>query len=120
MMQRENISLPGAEWLIGQLLTVANTGIGNIKLGLPAAETLAATIAGLFAENAYLKKLLDSRVRVVDDKPEHRISISFGPGGQYVLHIPVQTDDDRRAIAGMMAGAAAKILYELENKDPAK
>lgn len=120
MTQRENIYLPGSEWLINQLLTIATTGIGNLKLGLPAAETLAATIASLFAENAYLKKLLDSRVQVIDNKFDHCVSISFGPGGQYVLHIPVQTDDDRRAIAGTMAGAAAKILYELENKDPAK
>lgn len=120
MTQRENITLPGSEWLIGQLLVIAKTGISNINLGIPSAETLAATIAGLFAENAYLKKLLDSRVQVVDDKPEHRISISFGPGGQYVLHIPATNDDDRRAVAGMMAGAAAKILYELENKDTIK
>lgn len=120
MTQRENMSIPGAEWLIGQLLTVASTGIGNIKLGFPAAETLAATIASLFAENAYLKKLLDSRVQIIDDKSARRISISFGPAGQYALHIPVQTDDDKRAVAGMMAGAAAKILYELENKDSGK
>lgn len=120
MTRAENISLPGTEWLLAQLLNVASTGIGNIKLGLPAAETLAATIASLFAENAYLKKLLDSRLTVVDEKAASRVSISFGPGGQYVLHIPVQTDDDRRAVAGMMAGAAAKILYELENKDAIK
>lgn len=120
MTQHENITLPGSEWLIGQLLVIAKTGISNINFGIPSAETLAAMIAGLFAENAYLKKLLDSRVQVVDDKSENRISISFGPAGQYVLHIPTTNDDDRRAIAGMMAEAAAKILYDVANKNNTK
>lgn len=119
-MQRENITIPGVEWILGQLLAVAHTGVGNIKLGLPAAETLAATIASLFAENEYLKKLLAARVQVIDNKNENTVSISFGPLNQYSLNIPVHSDEDRRAIAGMMAGAAAKILYELENKDHIK
>lgn len=121
MNTRENLlGFPaGAEWVLSQLMTVVKTGISTLHLGTPAADTLAAAIAALFAENELLKKLVDSRV-TVDATAENYVKISFGPGNQYVLHLPVTSDEDRRAVGAALSYAGAKILYELENKDDAK
>lgn len=112
---REQMLLPAIETLVGQLMLVAQTGLSNVKLNLPCAETLAAAIASLFAENEYLKKIIDSRV-AVDTTSAEAIKLAFGPQNQYCLHIPTPTVEERKAVATALLAAASKILLDSDNK----
>lgn len=122
MNQPKKFTLPpaSAEWLLTQLSWVAKTGISTLRLGNPAAEALAATIASLVTENEYLKKILGSRVLITSE--DKKVSIAFGPANRCVLDIPVNTDDERREIASALTAAGSKIMYELANanEQPAK
>lgn len=104
----ERFSLPpNTDWLLGQLLWVAQTGISNLKLSLPAAEELATAIARLVTENAHLKKLLASRIDVA--VTEQHVEIAFGPGNQYRLLLPAASPTEREAVAAALTAAAEKL-----------
>lgn len=120
MSETENFTFPpqSAEWVLTQLLRVAKTGVAGLKLGSPAAEMLASTIASIVKENEYLKKILGSRVIVTPE--DKKISIAFGPAHRCVLEIPVNSDDEKREVAAALADCAAKMLYELANPTDVK
>lgn len=115
MTPQTNKSFSGAptdatEWVVTQLEWVAKTGVVPVKLGDPAITTLAEKIAALVAENDYLKKIMDARVLVkVDDA---KISIAFGPGYRFSLDIPVNSVEEKKAVANAMLLSAAQILQD--------
>lgn len=108
-----NKELPKEEMLsyvgiLTGLLDVVNTGKLTTLFKNPAADELAARIVNVIDENRYLRALLGVMhpAVVVTDSA---FSVSFGPGKQYSLTIPVTNDGSRQDLLAALHAAIEKL-----------
>jgi hypothetical protein len=98
------------DWVVNQLLTVAQFGFKNlIPWPSESVRLLAEKIAALVAENTLLRKLLDN---TTPDTPISgaQFTITFGPEDQYKLHVPLTDIRTRHKLAKSLFAAAAALL----------
>lgn len=98
------------DWVVAQLLTVAQTGFKNL-LPWPneSVSVLAEKIAALVGEVEMLRKLLN-----VDTKPNpvvdgDTLTFTFGPDNRYSLHMPAVSPKARKQLANNLAAAALEL-----------
>lgn len=110
-----NAELPEAQFMsvdsmLAVLLKIANTGVNTLKIpSNPIASQLATVIATLAAENASLKKLMSALSPVSATETTDTVDISFGPGGAYVLRIPMASEEQRRELSKQFVKLAADL-----------
>jgi hypothetical protein len=95
--------------LLTGLLKVAKTGINTLNISNPVANQLAATIASLAAENEYLKKLMSALSPISATETADTVDISFGPGGAYLLRLPIASETQRRELSRQFVALAAAL-----------
>lgn len=96
--------------LLSGLLKVATTGINTLKTpNNPLAAQLAATIANLAAENDYLKKLMSALSPIAATETADTVDISFGPGGAYLLRLPISSEAQRRELSQQFVKLASSL-----------
>lgn len=95
--------------LLTGLLKIAKTGINSLNISNPVAAQLAATIAGLAAENEYLKKLMSALSPITATETADTVDISFGPGGAYILRLPIASELQRRELSQHFVKLAATL-----------
>jgi hypothetical protein len=95
--------------LLTGLLKVAKTGINTLHISNPVANQLAATIAALAAENEYLKKLMSALSPITATEAADTVDISFGPGGAYLLRLPIASENQRRELSQQFVKLAATL-----------
>jgi hypothetical protein len=100
---------PGLD-VIPELLKLAKTGVFNYFFKDAQLNELASRISALFAENAYLKKLV-SLIPVPPDicVKQQEVTIGFGPEQGYKLTIPVLGKKDRLQLADQLFYAALEL-----------
>lgn len=97
-------------WIVTNLIDTVKTGKLPGLFKNPAADQLAVMIANVVDENKYLRALL-SVMRpdvVVNDET---FSISFGPGKQYSLTIPVTNESTRQELVAALQVAIEKLKH---------
>lgn len=94
--------------ILTALLDIVRTGKIPALFKNPAADELAKMIANLVDENKYLRAILGVMrpdVAVTDEA----FKISFGPGQNYVLTIPVTTEGERAELIARLEDAIVKL-----------
>lgn len=108
-----NKELPKEEMLsyvsiVTGLMDVITTGKLTTIFKNPAADELAARIVNVIDENKYLRAILNVMKPDVAVN-EESFSISFGPGKQYRLTIPVTTEHSRQELIVALQSAIQKL-----------
>jgi hypothetical protein len=112
--------LMAVDTLLFGLLKVAKTGINTLNISNPVAAQLATTIAGLAAENEYLKKLMSALSPLTVTEAVDTVDIRFGPGGVYSLRLPVASEEQRRTLSRQFVAIAASLAVGKPATDPMK
>lgn len=108
---KENFSVAGALGadIIKNLLVVARTGIVSFVFNDIATTQLARTIAGIAAENAYLKRILGIFNPATVLTETSFVTIQFGENNSYSLNIPAVTAGAKLKLAEQFRAAADKL-----------
>lgn len=122
--KKETFLAPPNLDVISELLSLAKTGIFTYFFTDAKLNELASQISILFAENAYLKKLV-SLVPAAPkiDTSANQVTIAFGPNNEYTLMLPVTGKQDRMQLADQLFYAALalkrqEIEYDKQQKLP--
>lgn len=95
-------------WIFASLIDVAKTGKLPLPFKNPMADQLGLMIVNVLDENKYLRALLGvMKPDIVVNKEV--FCISFGPGKQYNLAIPVTTEGTRQELVQALRAAIAQL-----------
>ena len=99
----EMVAIP--DWVINQLMAVAQTGLKNFPWPSDTVRALAEHIAALVVENEMLRKLLDGDKKPAVVVNDDTLTFTFGPDKSYTLHVPVADSKAREELANSLIDA---------------
>jgi hypothetical protein len=116
--QKEEIISPDAltalasdgSWVLQKLLEIARGGVRFVGFKNVAVNELAATIAGIVAENNYLKRMLGIFHPGRAAAEKSGAIIMFGPKNEYKLFIPAISETARAKLSASLISAGEELL----------
>ncbi|WP_353208532.1 hypothetical protein [Sphingorhabdus sp.] len=113
---KENFSVAGALGadIVKNLLVVARTGIVSFVFNDIATTQLARTIAGIAAENVYLKRILGIFNPATVLVETSFVTVQFGENNSYSLNIPAVTAGAKLKLAEQFRAAADKLQADAD------
>lgn len=103
----EMVAIP--DWVISQLLAVAQTGLKNFPWPSDTVRALAERIAALVVENDMLRKLLNNNTKPELGVSVDKLTFTFGPARSYTLCIPILEQKTREQLVTALLSAAAEL-----------